>query len=350
MTTAGSRAARVGPEGSSGVPRGGSEARDYEDLFVRWEQLYKRAHYGKIHIKGREVPVVDSRQGTSQFYVMPQFEELALSQWVIFVRDHTGVPSGRHTHQGGIAIFGIEGDGFSVVNGRRFDWSAEDAVLLPIVPGGLDHQHFRARDDRPSKFMGIIYEPLVVALGAEMVQLEPQTRQGEWAPPAEGGAARDEGAMVVATAPTLAGLLEQRERQRRAVHPPALIRGVDLPLDDTPFGGLRWYTHPAARGFGGTAPMLLFTQRLAPGQVTDLLVTPGNGIMFVLAGDPTIELDGGSYACEKSDMVLVPPRRDGVTVGVRAGRQGSRIVVALANLSGLAGLAMGADLALRPRG
>ena len=331
-------------DGSSGL-----DARDYEGLFVRWERLYERAHRGKVHIRGREVPVVDSRQGTSQFYVMPQFEELALSQWVIFVRDHTGVPSGRHTHQGGIAIFGVEGDGFSVVNDRRFDWSAEDSVLLPIVPGGLDHQHFRARDDRPSKFMGIIYEPLVVALGAEMVQLEPQTRQGKWAPPPDGGAAGADAGMVAPTAPTLAGLLEMRERQRRVLHPPALIRRADLPADETGFGELRWYIHPAARGFAGTAPMLLFTQRLAPGQETDLLATPGNGIMFVLQGDPTIEIDGEAYACEARDMVLVPPRRDGVTVGVRAGREESRIVVALANLAGLAGLAMGAELALRGR-
>lgn len=331
------------------------QARDYEGLFVRWEELYKRAHYGKVHIRGREVPVVDSRQGTSQFYVMPQFEELALTQWVVFVRDHTGVPSGRHTHQGGIAIFGIEGDGFSVVNGRRFDWSAEDAVLLPIVPGGLDHQHFRARDDRPSRFMGIIYEPLVVALGAEMAQLEPQTRASEWAPPTEAvrAGARPSpdgsGAMVTTAAPTLAGLLEMRERQRRALHPPALIQRADLPVDETPFGELRWYIHPAAPGFAGTAPMLLFTQRLGPGRESDLLATPGNGIMFVLQGDPAIEIDGEPYACEKGDMVLVPPRRDGVTVGARAGRAEARIVVALANLSGLGGLAMGADLALRER-
>jgi quercetin dioxygenase-like cupin family protein len=323
--------------------------RDYEGLFVRWERLYRRAHYGQVHIRGRDVPVVDSRQGTSQFYVMPQFEELALTQWVIFVRDHTGVPSGRHTHQGGIAIFGIEGDGFSVVNGRRFDWSAEDAVLLPIVPGGLDHQHFRARADRPSKFMGIIYEPLVVGLGAEMVQLEPQTRQSEWAPATDAGAKGD-GAMVAATEPTLAGLVAMRERQRAALRPPALIRRVDLAVDDTPFGELRWYCHPAARGFAGTAPMFLFTQRLAPGRATDVLATPGNGIMFVLEGDPTIELDGEAYRCERTDMVLVPPRRDGVTIAVRAGARESRIVIALANLSGLAGLAMGADLALRTRG
>lgn len=325
-----------------------TQARDYEGLFVRWEQLYERAHRGKVHIRGREVPVIDSRQGTSQFYVMPQFEELALTQWVIFVRDHTGVPTGRHTHQGGITIFGVEGDGFSVVNGRRFDWSAEDAVLLPIVPGGLDHQHFRAREDRPSKFMGIIYEPLVVGLGAEMVQLEPQTRESTWSPAEDvsGSGATD---TPVAKAPTLAALVEAREQQRRALRWPALIRRDDLPVDETPFGELRWYLHPARPGFAGTAPMFVFTQRLEPGRATDLLATPGNGIMYVLAGDPTVEIDGESYACERTDMVLIPPRRDGVSVGVTAGREESRIVIALANLSGLAGLAMGADLAVRKR-
>lgn len=324
--------------------------RDYDDLFARWEQLYKRAHYGKVHIRGREVPVVDSRQGTSQFYVMPQFEELALTQWVIFVRDHTGVPSGRHQHQGGIAIFGVEGDGYSVVNGHRFDWSAEDAVLLPIVPGGLDHQHFRARDGRPSKFMGIIYEPLVVGLGAEMVQLEPQTRGARWEPYREGSDGRADGGPVTPAAPTLAGLLEARQRQSAALHPPALLRRTDLAVDDTRFGELRWYIHPARPGFAGTAPMFLFTQRLEPGRATDLLAVPGNGIMYVLDGDPTIEIDGEAYQCERTDLVCVPPRRNGVTIGVRAGRAESRIVVALANLSGLVGLAMGADLALRPRG
>jgi gentisate 1,2-dioxygenase len=324
-------------------------ARDYEGIFNRWEQLYKRAHYGKLHIRGSEVPVVDSRQGTSQFYIMPQFEELSLTQWVIFVRDHTGVPSGRHRHQGGITIFGVEGEGYSIVNGHRFDWSAEDAVLLPIVPGGLDHQHFRARDDRPSKFMGIIYEPLVVALGAEMVQLEPQTRSTQWAP-AKPGAASADGLGAAPAAPTLAGLLELRERQRQALHPPALIPRADLVPDRNGFGELRWYLHPAASGFAGTAPMLVFTQRLDPGQSSDLLTTPGNGLMYVLAGEPTIGIDDESFACVRGDIVCLPPRRNGLTVGVRAGGEETRIVVALANMAGLVGVAMGAELELRPRG
>jgi gentisate 1,2-dioxygenase len=324
------------------------ETRDYEGLFERWEQLYRRAHYGKIHIKRTDVPVVDSRQGTSQFYVMPQFEELSLTQWVVFLRDHTGVQSGRHRHQGGITIFGVEGDGYSVVNGHRFDWSAEDAVLLPIVPGGLDHQHFRARDDRPSKFIGIIYEPLVVALGAEMVQLEPQTRTAQWEP-AETGAAAPKDGVVAPAAPTLGALIEQRAHQRRTLHPPALMRRADLPVDRNGFGELRWYVHPGAPGFAGTAPMFVFTQRLDPGQETDLLTTPGNGFLFVISGAPTVSVDDESFACATGDIVCLPPRRNGITVGMRAGREESRVVIALANLSGLVGVAMGADLALTSR-
>jgi gentisate 1,2-dioxygenase len=323
--------------------------RDYEGLFDRWEELYKRAHYGKLHIKRTDVPVVDSRQGTSQFYVMPQFEELSLTQWVVFVRDHTGVPSGRHQHQGGITIFGVEGDGYSVVNGHRFDWSAEDAVLLPIVPGGLDHQHFRARDDRPSKFMGIIYEPLVVALGAEMVQLEPQTRSTQWEPAATETRGPGNGVVAAPSAPTLGSLLELRERQRRDLHPPALIRRADLTPDRNGFGELRWYVHPASPGFAGTAPMLVFTQRLEPGRSSDLLTMPGNGYLYVLAGRPTVEVDDEEFACEVGDIVCLPPRRNGLTLGVRAGREESRIVISLANLASLVGVAMGADLALRPR-
>jgi gentisate 1,2-dioxygenase len=279
---------------------------------------------------------------------MPQFEELSLTQWVVFVRDHTGVPSGRHRHQGGITIFGVEGDGYSVVNGHRFDWTAEDAVLLPVVPGGLDHQHFRARDDRPSKFMGIIYEPLVVALGAEMVQLEPQTRDARWEP-AETGARAPTDGIAAPQAATLAALVELRERQRRTLHPPALIRRADLPVDRNGFGELRWYVHPAAPGFAGTAPMLVFTQRLDPGQETDVLTTPGNGFMYVIAGDPTVQVDDESFVCARGDIVCLPPRRNGLAIAVRAGREESRIVVSLANLIGLAGVAMGADFALRPR-
>jgi len=96
--------------------------------------------------------------------------------------------------------------------------------------------------------------------------------------------------------------------------------------------------------------MLIFTQRLDPGQSPDLLASPGNGLMYVLAGAPTIDVDGEPFATVRGDIVCLPPRRNGITVGVRAGREETRIVIALANLSGLVGVAMGADLALRPRG
>ena len=76
---------------------------------------------------------------------------------------------------------------------------------------------------------------------------------------------------------------------------------------------------------------------------------PGNGYAYVVAGDPTIEVDDDAFRCERGDIVCLPPRRNGITVGVRAGREESRIVFSLANMSGLVGVAMGADFELRPR-
>ena len=89
--------------------------------------------------------------------------------------------------------------------------------------------------------------------------------------------------------------------------------------------------------------------RLDPGQETDLLTTPGNGFLFVISGDPTVSVDNESFTCGTGDIVCLPPRRNGITVGMRAGREESRVVIALANLSGLVGVAMGADLALTSR-
>lgn len=322
------------------------DLRDYEGLFLRWRDLFDRAHHGSTLIRSSDVPVVHSRMGISKYYLMPQFEEFALSQWVVFVRD-LSEPNGRHIHQGGIAIFILDGQGFSVINGQRVDWQAGDVVNLPLVEGGLDHQHFSAAGGA-AKFMGIIYEPLIVAVGAEMTQLAPrETAQ------ARGDVAMERDAAAPANLdawdgiePTLAGLVEVAHRQRETLRPPVLIRGAEAEVDKTEFGDLRWYMHPAMRGYGRTAPMLLFTQSLSTGQATSALRSPGNGFLYVLDGELEVTLDSDTKTLGPGDMALVPPRRNGVTLSTRALRGDTRALVALANLWSLGGVALGSDFAL----
>ena len=330
------------PEG----PLSAQDLRDYEGLFDRWKALYQRAHYGQTLLKHRDVPILLSRMGSSQFYVMPHFEEQSLSQWVVFVRDLGKAPNGRHIHQGGIAIFGIEGDGYSIVDGRRLNWGAGDVLYLPLVPGGLDHQHFPANIGDPCRFMGIIYEPLIVAVGAEMTQLEPHENEHTAAdasmfaapPPATGRPLVE---------PTLEGLFALRQHDREHRRVPPLIRQADLPIDETAFGDLRWYLHPGRAGFAGTAPILLFSQTLEPGQRSATLHTPGNGFAHVLEGVASISVDDEEHQCGIDDMVMLPSRKNGVRTTVQADPDGpSKVLFAFANLSGLGGMGMGADFSI----
>jgi gentisate 1,2-dioxygenase len=338
----------MSPDGAGDAPDA-IPTRDYEELMARWTNLHDRIQHGKTLVCSSDVPIVKSRQGVSQFYVMPQFEELSLTQWVVFLRD-LSLPGGRHRHQGGIALFILEGDGYTVANDERLDWTRHDVVYLPIVHGGVDHQHFSARRGSETTFMGIIYEPLIEAMGAELSQLEPK----ESHPPSgsadvsEGEASRQSNRDAgQALTPTLHGLFEAHRQQRESMRIPTLIRSRDLAADDTEFGELRWYSHPALPGFGGTAPILLFTQRLEPGERTRTLVCPGNGFMFVLEGRPTIQIDGEVHGCRDRDLVCLPSRVEGVQVSVRADvAEPSLVLVALANLSGLGGFALGADLGL----
>jgi quercetin dioxygenase-like cupin family protein len=326
------------------------ELRDYEGLFLRWKQLFDRAHHGKTVVRLDEIPVIHSRMGVSQFYLMPQFEELALSHWVVFVRDLRS-QNGRHLHQGGIAIFILEGRGFTVVNGRRVDWEAGDVVYLPLVKGGLDHQHFSLPGEA-AKFMGIVYEPLIVALGAEMTQLAPRgtdEAQGDVAFEEDPDAPPDVDAWA-GVGPTLDGLTEVVHRQRATVKPPVLIRGEARPVDRCGFGELRWYMHPAMPGYGRTAPMLLFTQALGEGDATVPLHSPGNGFVYVLEGEVEVTIDGDIHMLAPGDMALVPPRRDGVVLSMRAPRGEARSLLALANLWSLGGVGLGADFALTEHG
>lgn len=59
----------------------------------------------------------------------------------------------------------IEGRGWTVVDGIRHGWEAGDLILLPLKPGGVEHQHFNAEPAKPCVWLGIIHGGLWDALG-----------------------------------------------------------------------------------------------------------------------------------------------------------------------------------------
>jgi hypothetical protein len=133
----------------------------------------ERALHGRVVIRGAGRPWDMHRQTNSKRYLSPDEPELqdsALQDWEVFVQN-LPVRSGKHRHQGGLAIFILEGWGYSVFDGVRHDWQMGDLLMLPLTPGGLEHQHFNLAPF-PTRWIAFIYRPFWEYTGSQILQME----------------------------------------------------------------------------------------------------------------------------------------------------------------------------------
>src|SRR5262245_5737774 len=148
----------------------------YEDIIASQRADRRRSYTGQVVVRGKGNPWVLERQGLVRNYLMPERYAgepvtTALDGWVVFVQE-VRVHSGKHRHQGGLVIYILEGEGYSIVDGERLEWEAGDLLLLPIKPGGVEHQHFNRYEDKPVKWIAFIHAAIYEWGASEMVQIE----------------------------------------------------------------------------------------------------------------------------------------------------------------------------------
>ncbi|HZT06040.1 MAG TPA: cupin domain-containing protein [Chloroflexota bacterium] len=148
----------------------------YDQLITDLREERERSYSGKVVVRAKEEPWVMTRQALVKYFLWPsrhsdQPPQTALDDWIVFVQD-IKQHSGKHRHQGGLVIYILEGEGYSVVEGERHDWEAGDLLLLPMKPGGVEHQHFNKDDARPAKWIAFICPTIFSWGGSEMVQME----------------------------------------------------------------------------------------------------------------------------------------------------------------------------------
>ncbi len=145
------------------------------------EMVQNRAE-GTVVLKGKEINFQQSRQGLSKSYIRryENWDKVGTPGWTIFLqRIHKH--SGKHVHQGGLAIYVLGGKGYTVVDGERYDWEEGDLIILPIKPGGAEHQHFNADPDQPAEWMAFIYETMrdIISMGRIQVEDHPDWAKGQ---------------------------------------------------------------------------------------------------------------------------------------------------------------------------
>ncbi len=161
------------------------EGEHYEETLRRTAGTRERARTGKIVLRGKEVPWRQGRQALSKSFLSSHgTNDTAAQDWVCFIHD-VKHQSGKHRHQGGIQLFVLEGEGYTMVDGKRVDWEKWDLIVLPVRPNGCEHQHFNEKG-KTAKWMAFRYSPFTKVLGSMFEQVEdsPDWKGGGKAPSA----------------------------------------------------------------------------------------------------------------------------------------------------------------------
>jgi gentisate 1,2-dioxygenase len=143
----------------------------YEKTIARNKQRRDRAATGRIVIKASEVVWQQNRQAKVGYYLHTFIEDTALADWRLFMQE-IETHSGSHVHQGGLVIYAVEGSGTTIVNGVAEPWNEGDVLLLPILPGGVEHQHFNNADGGSAKWLAFVFDPWGDAMGSVHEQRE----------------------------------------------------------------------------------------------------------------------------------------------------------------------------------
>lgn len=152
----------------------------YEVQLQLDREFAERQMTGRVLVKEADCPQELTRQGRLRFYLDPTIKDTPLRHWVVFTHE-VRTASGKHRHQGGLVIYVIDGQGYSVVDGERVDWKKGDLVLLPMRENGVEHQHFNSDPSKPAVWMAFIHMPLREYVASEMTQTEvaPEFREQE---------------------------------------------------------------------------------------------------------------------------------------------------------------------------
>ena len=117
--------------------------------------------------KGREIKFVDGPQTWSRHYVEPkdgisQMFHLHLEEYA------PGGRSQKHGHVNEAAFYILDGKGYEIHDGVRYDWQAGDVA---IVHNNCVHQHFNASKDRPARALVIKTKPMFMFMNMLFQQL-----------------------------------------------------------------------------------------------------------------------------------------------------------------------------------
>ncbi len=137
--------------------------------------------------KAKEIGFVDGPQAFSRHYVEPK-DGITQTFHMHLEEYAPGASSQKHGHVNEAAFYILDGKGYEIHDGIRYDWEAGD---IAIVHNNCVHQHFNASKDKPARALVIKTKPMYLFLNM-LFQKTVKDRPVDVTPECEGFEAREE--------------------------------------------------------------------------------------------------------------------------------------------------------------
>jgi gentisate 1,2-dioxygenase len=147
------------------------------DWLFRLRDLQReRLGKGAWLIKGQDVPWEHNRQGIMKWFMHPALQDTCIRSMLFYEQIiPAGSKSGLQLTPGGQCIYILEGRGYTLLDGVRHDWQAEDIVQIPLRRDGVKVQHVNTDQRHQVRFVCAelnLVDTLGVDRGAALEQLE----------------------------------------------------------------------------------------------------------------------------------------------------------------------------------
>jgi len=134
--------------------------------------------------KAKDIPFVDGPQCFSRHYVEPKD---GITQTFHFHLEEyaPGGKTSKHGHVNEAAFYILDGKGYEIHDGIRYDWEAGDIV---VVHNNCVHQHFNGSEKEPARSLVLKTKPMFLFINmlfqhtVEKEEKNPSPTQGNFVP------------------------------------------------------------------------------------------------------------------------------------------------------------------------
>src|SRR5262249_37879629 len=140
----------------SGRLAGGPMAKNfYDEWLAAPDQIHDELINCRAVARDRDIPWVSTPQDAKvKLMIANELGFATMGSNVIKAEIPVGWHTGKHRH-GEESMHILEGEGFSIINGQRFDWHKNSTLQIPF---GAEHQHFNTGTVPVLSISGMIFD------------------------------------------------------------------------------------------------------------------------------------------------------------------------------------------------